>query len=395
MEEQGKQKQSPAGRGAQSRTSGRSGAASPARRSAASQSSARGSVPRKAGSGSSARSAASGQAPRRSASGTTRSSAPRRRGSCRPRTPLERFLRFLKRYRVFVIAGVAILALAIVLALALPSRKDDAKEVPSSESAIPSDTADVASAPTAEPTMEPNNDPIYPTNYRVLDGAFQTDRTLGLPEGAQVEDSYFDGAVFVGDSITLKLRQYVTKQRGGEYPTMLGGAQFLTAGSFSAHAALSKVSSSSLHPTINGTKMTLEDALATLGASKVYIMLGMNDAAHSGIEKSVSDMIELIGRIRAKLPGAEIFIQSATPRYTGDKPKTETLFNFDLQLYDALAAQRLDRVYFVDVAYVMRDDTGALPANYCSDKDGMAMHFTDRACLQWVKFLYTHTPPAA
>lgn len=38
----------------------------------------------------------------------------------------------------------------------------------------------------------------------------------------------------------------------------------------------------------------------------------------------------------------------------------------------------------------MRDENGNLFANYCSDKEGMAMHFNGRACLEWIKFLYTH-----
>ena len=53
---------------------------------------------------------------------------------------------------------------------------------------------------------------------------------LGLQESGVVPDGYFDDAVFVGDSITLKLYHYVKDMRNQGTPC-LGGAKFLTAGS--------------------------------------------------------------------------------------------------------------------------------------------------------------------
>ena len=39
-----------------------------------------------------------------------------------------------------------------------------------------------------------------------------------LPESPRAEDSYFDDAVFIGDSVSLKLNLYVTKNRQNNPP---------------------------------------------------------------------------------------------------------------------------------------------------------------------------------
>ena len=254
-------------------------------------------------------------------------------------------------------------------------------EVEAAESAaLPS-----APAYTDAPVLEPVVD------YVVLDGVPQTDHPLGLKECAQVQDSYFDDAVFIGDSVTLKLNYFVRDNRS-EYPTLLGGAQFLTAGSLGSGNALQAVTSDSLHPSYQGQKMALEDSVAAMGAKKVFIMLGMNDIAVYGPEESAKNMMRLARRIKDKSPDCTIFIESATPRIKGNYKKlnNNALFEYDLLLYSYCQQYANYGIHFVDIAYVMRDEEGNLPLNYCSDREGQGIHFTDTACKEWIKYLYTH-----
>ncbi len=246
--------------------------------------------------------------------------------------------------------------------------------------------ATVAPAETLAPVVQEGKD------YAILNGIPQTDRPLGLQESARAADSYFDRAVFVGDSVSLKLRNYVTQMRKSE-PKFLSNAQFLTIGSFAARMAIEEVSKNSEHPKFKGKKMTIEAILAKTKASKVFIMLGMNDVAVTGTDGAVRDMMTLVGRIREKCPEIQIYVQSATPRLRGGPPTTQQLFDYDLALYDAVKALGDPRVYFADVAYVMRDSEGKLFPEYCSDPEDMALHFTDVACQKWIDYLYTHASP--
>ena len=263
-------------------------------------------------------------------------------------------------------------------------------------------TPDPTQAPTVASTPEPTMESIVDTPmeggdadeadkpWRVLNGIPQTDLPLGLPECDPVDDSFFDGTVFIGDSVTQKLQQYVTNERKTGNPTLLGNARFIAIQSLGTHTALANVSEKSLHPTIKGKKMTMEDALVTAGAKKVYIMLGMNDVAVSGMDKSVSNMVEFLYRIRKKMPNIEIYVQSATPRLSGSQPTTQQLFEYNLRVYDEILRINDPKIHFVDVAYVMRDESGKLYESYCSDKSGMALHFTNAGCEKWIEFLYTH-----
>ena len=199
---------------------------------------------------------------------------------------------------------------------------------------------------------------------------------------------WFDDAVFIGDSVSLKLKNYVTKQRQSD-AGYLGGAQFLTSGSLGSANALWEVSDQSVHPAFQGEKMLLEESIPLTGAKKIYIMLGTNDIGLYGIDDSVKNYQTLLERILESTPDAAIYIQSATPICEGAEKKS--LNNDNLELYnEKLRALCEEEGYtFVDVASVLRDENGFLPREYCSDPDGMGIHFTDVACEIWIDYLRT------
>ncbi|WP_277668479.1 GDSL-type esterase/lipase family protein [Caproiciproducens galactitolivorans] len=208
-------------------------------------------------------------------------------------------------------------------------------------------------------------------------------------QSEKVEESYLDDAVFIGDSVTLKLKNYVTIKRKSN-PGYFGKAQFLAAGSMGSGNALKPLKSDSIHPSYNGKKALLEDSVAAMGAKKVYIMLGANDLGLYGVDKSAENMAKLLEKIKAKSPDTKIFVQSATPILKERQMKN--LNNSNLVAYDnklkELCKQR--GYYFIDVASVMRDKEGNLPKEYCSDPDDLGIHFTDKACQVWIDYILTH-----
>lgn len=214
-----------------------------------------------------------------------------------------------------------------------------------------------------------------------------------LPESPRAEDSYFDDAVFIGDSVSLKLNLYVTKNRQNN-PTLLGKAQFLTAGSMGSGNALQPVSEDSIHPLYNGEKMSLADSVAASGAKKVYIMLGMNDLAVYGVDGAVANMETLLNGILEKTPDAKIFIETATPLVKAKSIETNKLNNTNVHLYNEKLAELCAKNgwYLVDISSAVQDSEGNLNASYCSDPDDMGIHFTDEGCKVWIDYLYTHTP---
>lgn len=198
--------------------------------------------------------------------------------------------------------------------------------------------------------------------------------------------SSLNDAVFIGDSVTLKLRNYVTYKRKSN-SSFFGSARFLSAGSLGSGNALWQVSSKSVHPSYQGQKMLIEDAVKKMGAKKVYIMLGTNDIGAYGVDKSVSNMSELIDRIKANSPGVTIVVQSATPMV--EKAQRKVLNNSNLEKYNAKLKNLCSKkgYKYLDVASVMKDSKGNLISEYCSDPDGLGIHFTDEACRVWINYI--------
>ena len=210
-----------------------------------------------------------------------------------------------------------------------------------------------------------------------------------VPKGAKVASTYFDDAVFVGDSISKMLEYYEAKY------DRLGKAKFLTAVSLSAQNAQWSVDNkNAVHPKYNGQKMRIEDSIPLTKANKVYIMLGMNDIENVGIDKGYQYFEQLCGKIKAKAPNVQFYVESVTPRVNLGSKSLGRLTNANITKYNKKLSQlcRQNGWYFINVAETMFDSKGYLKSNYCSDASSMGMHMTYTGCAAWVDYLYTHAP---
>ena len=197
---------------------------------------------------------------------------------------------------------------------------------------------------------------------------------LEPPEVSDGPCRYFDDAVFVGDSVSLKLSYYAIETG------LLGDAQFLVRGSYSVGHALN---GTMLMPW-QGEEMELDDAIAATGAKKVFFMLGMNDIDLYGIKSTIANWDTLIARIREKVPDMEVFIQSMTPVWTGGEKGG--LNNTNVDKYNEKLAEFAEKrgFTFVDIAPYMKDSTNGLASAYCSDK---YVHLTSAGADAWIKVL--------
>ena len=99
--------------------------------------------------------------------------------------------------------------------------------------------------------------------------------TALVPETEEGPVTFFDQAVFIGDSISMTLEAYC-----GASGT-LGGAKFLCAGSMSPTNMLTgKILPE--YPKGSGQKPAIGDSVAATGAKVVYVMLGMDNIAYGG-----------------------------------------------------------------------------------------------------------------
>jgi len=205
-------------------------------------------------------------------------------------------------------------------------------------------------------------------------GQDERDPVMAPPQTARVDSEFFDDAVFVGDSVTLKLSYYAASSG------KLGDAQFLTRGSYGvAHAVMD-----TMLLTYQGKDMAVEDAISATGASKVFLMLGMNDIGLYGIDATIENWDLLIQRIQKSCPNVTIYIQSMTPIWTGGETGDLTNANMDSYNEKLKNFANNNDIDFIDVAPYMKDATGGMATRYCSDE---YVHVTDLGAAAWIRVL--------
>lgn len=212
----------------------------------------------------------------------------------------------------------------------------------------------------------------------------KTEKTEDI--SASYSGKFFDGAVFVGDSVTLGLRNYVTSERNKGHEC-LGKAKFLTAGSMGYSNTLPKIGTqNSIHPKYKDKEMYIEDALALLKAEKVFIMLGMNDFCIYSVKEGIGNAEKCINKIKDKNPGIEIYIESVTPALRD----RGSFNNANIDKFNAALKKFCEEngCTYVDVASIMKNSNGALIKSYCSDPEGKGVHMTYEGCRAWVNYLY-------
>ena len=201
--------------------------------------------------------------------------------------------------------------------------------------------------------------------------------------GAGVDAAWFDDAVFVGDSVTLKLSYYCE-----DHPEALSNTQFFCAGSLSYTNALWSLDDpDAVHPYYQGQTYLTEDCAKVTGAKKVFIMLGMNDIGLSGVDGAMENANTLIGNIKKNSPDVTFYIESVTPMIPS--AEGDVLNNTKIRELDERLEQFANEngYQYLDLYHALADEDGCLPLEYCGDPDGQGIHFTDEACELWVQYL--------
>ena len=239
---------------------------------------------------------------------------------------------------------------------------------PSIDSSIPAEPSDVPSENNSISTPEQSSEMVGANPYE------KYDYSKSVPAGATVDNSYFDDAVFIGNSRTEGLKMY----------SGLSNATFITEVGLTVDSIFTDYCNIS-----GGGKARAFDQLASMEFGKVYIMLGMNELGWVYESVFKEDYGKIIDKIREINPDATIYIQSIMPV---SKWKDSTDDVYTIANVERLNAQLRDladekEVWYVDVAAGVMDEDGYLP--YEATGDGV--HLTPEYCVKWMDYLRTHT----
>ncbi len=196
-----------------------------------------------------------------------------------------------------------------------------------------------------------------------------------LPETEAVEDTYFDGAVFLGDSRTEGLSLY-SGLKTGHFYTAVG-------------ATVESVFTKKNFETEGGKKVPLLDAVAAQDCDKVYIMLGINELGWTKTKTYHDQYDKLIDRVREDHPEAKIVLQSIPPVSAKQEAKKTYVNNARIAEYNEVIQTLAEEkeCYFLDVAACLTGGDGLLPKDLNFD----GIHLNPAGCKLWLNYLRTHS----
>ena len=197
-----------------------------------------------------------------------------------------------------------------------------------------------------------------------------------VPESQAVDASWYDDAVFLGDSRLDGFRLYAGPS----------GATYFT----EAGAKALSIQEKNTERLPDGSKVPMLKALEGKTFSKVYLNLGMNNLGDYDLQKEfVEAYAQDIDRIRAIQPDCDIYLMTLFPVTAEQEAKGSYVNNRAIDDLNSciryLAAQK--GTYLLEVGGLLRDGDGNLPSEDSFD----GIHLTPDACKLWRGYLDTHT----
>ena len=200
-----------------------------------------------------------------------------------------------------------------------------------------------------------------------------------------VDASYFDDALFIGDSRTVGLRDY-------SVGNLKNATFFCTSGMIAGYAMrgeyeyTSGVDASGIKTKYG--KTTLAALLAERKYGKIYIMLGINEMGDY-VKNIVANIGYLADMVRQYQPDALIFLCAnlhVTKEYS-DNRVNKFISNEKIDQVNAGIAALADyrKTYYIDINEFFDDENHALTAPYSGD----GVHVYGKYYRQWSEWLCT------
>lgn len=234
-----------------------------------------------------------------------------------------------------------------------------------------------------------------PTNYSVRLNVSsyslpKTDVPLGVTVTRTAQTGDFYETVFVGDSIMANLMSYVNWRRERD-ELFWDGATFLVSSKLTLEKALISDEGAPVLPMVEERRIHIDDALKILNARRVYICLRPENIKAYSEERYLTNLKILIYQIRQKNPNIDVVILSIPPVISARNatPSNWQVFNYNLMVCRMCASHGIT---FLDIAYPLRNDKGALRDEYCLDPDSYGSHLNDAGCEALLNYINANIP---
>ena len=190
----------------------------------------------------------------------------------------------------------------------------------------------------------------------------------------EIEESWFNDAFFLGDSLTGSLGTYCMVNGG------LGDALIVHMNGLACHNIVDR----DFEISLMGKTYPVEDAVKASGAKKLFLMLAMNDIGLP-VDDLKADWVTLLGRFREKNPDLEIYIQSGTPVIEDNLYFTKKNMLEYNEMLKKLCEE--ENCTYVDVTDGLKNEDGFLKKDFQMEYTNDSVHMNFEGCAVWVSNL--------
>ncbi|MDD6202185.1 MAG: GDSL-type esterase/lipase family protein [Lachnospiraceae bacterium] len=196
-----------------------------------------------------------------------------------------------------------------------------------------------------------------------------------------VDASYFDDALFIGDSRTVGLNDY----------SNLKNATFYAKVSSTIYNIMEDpiiTAEPSEIPYYGSREISITQALSKKQFHKIYIMVGINELGTGTVDTYFEKFKEVVETIQTLQPDSIIFIESIM-HVTTEKSNSDAIYNNQNinernEKLKTLADNQ--NVFYLDINEVLDDDTGGLNPEYTFD----SVHLKASKYTLWEDYLLAH-----
>jgi len=197
----------------------------------------------------------------------------------------------------------------------------------------------------------------------------------GVVSFVTVEETYFDDAVFIGDSRMVGVYEYAGIESATYY----------------AKVSMTIFDLMESRVTTNDSVRTVREGLEENQFGKVYLMVGLNELGTGDVDYFIAAYQGVIEEIRALQPEAIIYIQGIM-HVAGDMDRSDSIFNNENINERNEALRQLangEDVFYIDVNEVYDDENGNLRSDCTSDD----VHLYGNCYEEWYQFFMHHGVP--
>lgn len=200
--------------------------------------------------------------------------------------------------------------------------------------------------------------------------------SMSVPENDPVDESFFESALFIGNSRVEGLALYSAPK----------GATFYTHEGLLIDNALKK---EIIRISTKQHKISIKEAISINKFDSIYIMFGINELGWVYPNVFIDYYKELIYELQKQIPDANIYVQSILPVTEKKSISTDIYTNDHILEFNALLKKMCKevKVYYLDTWQSVADANGVLPKEASVDGVHLVKKYTDI----WLDYIKRHT----